>query len=311
MGQVCSVVDLGTNTFQLLVAEPLLEFPGICILHQSQVPVTLGKGAMETGQIQPDAMQRAIQALTNFKEKALELGSPPSQIMCVGTSILRRATNAQELLSHIETMGMRAQVISGLQEADFIHAGIIHSLPEPWAKCSLVMDIGGGSVEFILFEGTKVHFKISLEVGGLRLLSLFHVNGLYDPELNPELDAFIEKELAPVWQACARFRPEVLIGAAGAFETIWDLEHAGSVGELIPPSDLLDLTQFHTQKKLVENTESELRKLIPGMKAFRAGILPYANALIAMVLEKTGILELRVSSFSLKEGYWFSQQGRG
>jgi len=311
MGQVCSVVDLGTNTFQLLVAEPLLEFPGIRILHQSQVPVTLGKGAMETGQIQPDAMQRAIQALTNFKAKALELGSGPSQIMCLGTSILRRATNAEELLSHIEAMGMRSQVISGLEEADFIHTGIIHSLPQPWVKCSLVMDIGGGSVEFILFEGTKVHFKISLEVGGLRLLSLFHLNGMYVPAINPELDMFIEKELAPVWQACARFRPEVLIGAAGAFETIWDLEHAGKLGEGIPASDKLDLTQFYTQKNLVENTESELRKLIPGMKAFRAGILPYANALIAMVLEKTGILELRVSSFSLKEGYWFSQQGRG
>lgn len=311
MGQVCSVVDLGTNTFQLLVAEPLLEFPGIRILHQSQVPVTLGKGAMETGQIQPDAMQRAIQALANFKAKALELGSGPSQIMCIGTSILRRATNAEELLSHIEAMGMRSQVISGLEEADFIHTGIIHSLPQPWVKCSLVMDIGGGSVEFILFEGTKVHFKISLEVGGLRLLSLFHLNGMYDPAINPELDMFIEKELAPVWQACARFRPEVLIGAAGAFETIWDLEHAGKLGEGIPASDKLDLTQFYTQKNLVENTESELRKLIPGMKAFRAGILPYANALIAMVLEKTGILELRVSSFSLKEGYWFSQQGRG
>ena len=311
MAQVFSVVDLGTNTFQLLVAQPKSDFPGINILYQSQVPVTLGKGAMETGEIQPDAMQRALHALGDFKKKALEMGSQASQIMCIGTSILRRATNAHELIAHIEEMGMRAQIISGLEEAELIHQGIIHSLPQPWEKRSLVMDIGGGSVEFILFEGSKVHFKISLEVGGLRLLSLFHQNGLYVHQVNSDLDAFIERELAPVLQACARFRPEVLIGAAGAFETIWDLEHAEDVDLRIPPSTSLDLQLFYEQKIKVEQSDDGARKHIPGMKAFRAGILPYANALIAMVLAKSGISELWVSSFSMKEGYWFSAQGRG
>jgi len=166
-------------------------------------------------------------------------------------------------------------------------------------------------VEFILFEGSKVHFKISLEVGGLRLLSLFHQNGLYVHQVTTELDAFIERELDPVLQACARYRPEVLIGAAGAFETIWDLEHAEDVDLRIPPSTSLDLKLFYEQKLKVEQSDDEARKRIPGMKAFRAGILPYANALIAMVLAKSGISELWVSSFSMKEGYWFSAQGRG
>ena len=311
MSQAFSVVDLGTNTFQLLVAQPQANFPGINILYQAQVPVTLGKGAMETGEIQPDALQRAFHALNDFKSKALEFGSQESRIMCIGTSILRRATNAHALIAHIESMGMGVQIISGLEEAELIHLGIVHSLPQPWTKRSLVMDIGGGSVEFILFEGSTVHFKISLEVGGLRLLSLFQKNGLYDKAVNADLKAFIEKELAPVLQACGQFRPEVLIGAAGAFETIWDLEHAEEVDLRIPPSSRLDLNQFYAQKLMVEQCAYEDRKQIPGMKAFRAGILPYANALIAMVLAKSGISELWVSSFSLKEGYWFSQQGRG
>jgi len=311
MSQAFSVVDLGTNTFQLLVAQPQPDFPGINILYQSQVPVTLGKGAMETGEIQPDAMQRALQALGGFKAKALEFGSQASQIMCIGTSILRRASNAHALMAHIESMGMGAQIITGIEEAELIHLGIVHSLPQPWTKRSLVMDIGGGSVEFILFEGSRVHFKISLEVGGLRLLSMFQRNGLYNKEVNPDLEAFIERELAPVLQACSRFQPEVLIGAAGAFETIWDLEHAVDVDLKIPPSSLLDVQLFYEQKLRVEVSEYEDRKQIPGMKAFRAGILPYANALIAMVLAKSGISEMWVSSFSLKEGFWFSKQGRG
>jgi len=311
MAQVISVVDLGTNTFQLLVAQALSVFPGIEILYQSQVPVTLGKGAMETGEIQPDAMERATRALVDFKAKAIEFGSKPEQIMCIGTSIMRRASNAHAFMSKIEEMGMCAQIISGLEEADLIYQGIVRSLPQPWEKRSLVMDIGGGSVEFILFEGARVGFKISLEVGGLRLLSLFHVHGIYEKEVNAELDLFIERELAPILEACARFRPEILIGAAGAFETLWDLEHAAELERKIPPSESLNIIQFYAQKAIVENCSFENRKNIPGMRAFRAGILPYANALIAVVLRKTGISELRVSSFSLKEGYWFSQQVQG
>jgi exopolyphosphatase/guanosine-5'-triphosphate,3'-diphosphate pyrophosphatase len=169
------------------------------------------------------------------------------------------------------------------------------------------MDIGGGSVEFILFEGTRILFKVSLELGGLRLLSLFQQDGHFHSSQLAELQSYVLAQMKLLFIACVEHKPAVLIGAAGAFETIWDLAHADIPGSVIPPASELVITQFYQQKKLVQETDFVGRQNIKGMKAFRAGILPYANVLIATVLEELTIENMWVSSYSLKEGYWFLQ----
>ena len=169
------------------------------------------------------------------------------------------------------------------------------------------MDIGGGSVEFILFEGAKILFKVSLELGGLRLLSLFQQDGHFHSSKLAELQSYVLGQMKPLFTACAEHKPTVLIGAAGAFETIWDLANADNPGIVIPSASELVVTQFYQQKKLVQETDFVDRPYIKGMKAFRAGILPYANVLIAIVLEELTIENMWVSSYSLKEGYWFLQ----
>ena len=308
MPQPTAIIDLGTNTFQLLVATPGNISEPLQIICQLQRPVQLGLGAMETGILQNDAMDRALMALTEFREVALANGCEINQIHAIGTSILRRASNTQQFLAEVDRrLGIKIQVISGIEEADLIYHGIYHSLPKPWNPVSLVMDIGGGSVEFILFDGTGILFKISLELGGLRLLSLFQKDGYFHSSQLAELQTYVLDQMKPLFAECATRKPSVLIGAAGAFETIWDLANAHIPGSVIPPASELVITQFYQQKKLVQETDFVGRQNIKGMKAFRAGILPYANVLIATVLEKLTIGNMWVSSYSLKEGYWFLQ----
>lgn len=308
MPQPTAIIDLGTNTFQLLVATQGNISEPMQIISQLQRPVQLGLGAMETGVLQNDAIDRAIVALTEFKDVAVSTGCKNNQIHAIGTSILRRASNTQQFLADVERrLGISIQVISGIEEADLIYHGIYHSLPQPWNQVSLVMDIGGGSVEFILFEGTRILFKVSLELGGLRLLSLFQQDGYFHSSQIVDLQSYVLGQLKPLFTACAEHKPTVLIGAAGAFETIWDLAHADIPGIVIPPASELIIKQFYQQKKLVQETDFEGRQNIKGMKAFRAGILPYANVLIATVLEELTIKNMWVSSYSLKEGYWFLQ----
>jgi len=308
MPQPTAIIDLGTNTFQLLVAtrgnisEPLQI---ICQLHR---PVQLGLGAMEAGILQSDAIDRALNALTEFRDLAINKGCENANIHAIGTSILRRASNTQQFLEEVYSrLGIKIQVISGIEEADLIYHGIYHSLPQPWNPISLVMDIGGGSVEFILFEGAKILFKVSLELGGLRLLSLFQQDGHFHSSKLAELQSYVFGQMKPLFTACAEHKPTVLIGAAGAFETIWDLANADNPGIVIPSASELVVTQFYQQKKLVQETDFVDLPYIKGMKAFRAGILPYANVLIAIVLEELTIENMWVSSYSLKEGYWFLQ----
>jgi exopolyphosphatase/guanosine-5'-triphosphate,3'-diphosphate pyrophosphatase len=308
MPQPTAIIDLGTNTFQLLVAKQGNISEPMEVICQLQRPVTLGVGAMETGVLQASAMDRAFIALTEFKEVATELGCDINQIHALGTSILRRAVNSQGFVEEVRRrLGIDIQVISGIEEADLIYHGIFHSLPQPWNPISLVMDIGGGSVEFILFEGNKILFKVSLELGGLRLLSLFQQDGYFHMSQLSDLQSYVLGHMKPLFMACANHVPTVLIGAAGAFETIWDLAHADQEDRVIPPASTLVITQFYEQKKIVEETDFEGRQKIKGMKAYRAGILPFANVLIATVLEELAIENMWVSSYSLKEGYWFLQ----
>lgn len=308
MPQPTAIIDLGTNTFQLLVAirgnisEPMQ------VICQLQRPVQLGLGAMETGVLQADAMDRALIALTEFREVAMANGCEIDQIHAIGTSILRRAENTQQFVAEVrQRLGITIQVISGIEEADLIYHGIFNSLPKPWNPISLVMDIGGGSVEFILFEGTNIRFKVSLELGGLRLLSLFQLDRHFHLSQLGEMQSYVLDQMKPLFLVCADQVPTVLIGAAGAFETIWDLANADWPDRVIPPASTLFITQFYEQKKIVEETDFVGRQKIKGMKAFRAGILPYANVLIATVLEELAIENMWVSSYSLKEGYWFLQ----
>ncbi len=308
MPQPTAIIDLGTNTFQLLVATRGNISEPMQIICQLQRPVQLGLGAMETGLLQENAMERALMALTEFRAVALANGCQNTQIHAIGTSILRRASNTPQFVAEVHhRLGIKIQVISGIEEADLIYHGIYHSLPQPWGPTSLVMDIGGGSVEFILFKGSNILYKVSLELGGLRLLSLFQQDGQFDLSRLDDMEAYILDQMKPLFTACTKYKPSVLIGAAGAFETIWDLANADMPTRVIPSASNLVITQFYQQKKMVEETDFEGRQSIRGMKAFRAGILPYANVLIATVLKELAIKNMWVSSYSLKEGYWFLQ----
>jgi len=301
MSKICAIADLGTNTFQLLIS-PL---DGFQVLDHLQRPVGLGMGAMEQVILQEDAMDRALVALHEFVSLFLSKGGDISDFYAIGTSILRRASNAGAFIQRVkEELGVSILVIDGIQEAEYIYAGIRNSLPKRWEKTSLVMDIGGGSVEFILFKGNEVLYRVSLELGGLRLKSLFSVNNEFDLSVVAGLDAHVSSEMRVLFQVCKKEKPEVLIGAAGAFETILDLENRSSQA---PASCEIDLKQFLQHKLNLDKMPYQERVAYPGMKAFRASIFPYATFLIEKVLREIGLKELWFSSYSLKEGFWFTE----
>jgi len=301
MSKICAIADLGTNTFQLLIS-PLDHFQ---VLEHLQRPVGLGMGAMEQVVLQEDAMDRALVALHEFVSLFLSKGGDISDFYAIGTSILRRASNAGAFIQRVkEELGVSILVIDGIQEAEYIYAGIRNSLPERWGKTSLVMDIGGGSVEFILFKGQQVIYRVSLEIGGLRLKSLFSVDNEFNLSVVPDLDSYVSKEMKLLLEACREDKPTVLIGAAGAFETILDIENRP--GET-PASCNLDVPAFLQHKTNLDALRYEERVGYPGMKAFRASIFPYATFLVEKVLRELAINELWFSSFSLKEGFWFTE----
>ncbi len=306
MSKPRAIIDLGTNTFQLLIAEP--DAPGnLKTIQEMHTAVGLGKGAMDTGLLQLDAMARALEALERFLWEAQNKGC--ESITGIGTSVLRHARNAPAFIELVETqLGIPIQVISGMQEADLIFQGIFHSLPQPWNEVSMVMDIGGGSVEFIIFQGQDILFKSSLEVGGLKLQSLFQVDGEYSLQIEEELEEHLFTELIDVQDAVALYRPTYLIGAAGAFETLADIQLAHGYLNQIEKTNELNMTGFYLLKDQMAGMSLAERQEMPGMKSFRASMIPYANSLIAHILDPGIIESFWMSMHSLKEGYWYSSQ---
>jgi len=279
------------------------------VLANLQRPVQLGKGAMEAGVIQSEAVDRAQIVLAEFVAIAASHGCAAHEITALATSILRNASNGPEImLAWQRSLGIQVELISGLREADLIFEGVFQSLPQPWERPTLLMDIGGGSVEFILFQGVEVHFKTSLELGGLKLRSLFSQEDYFDLSIREACIAYIDEHLNPLFAACAVQVPQVLVGAAGAFETMWDIEFALKGGAAQKQARALDIPCFYEVKREIECLVPDERVRYPGMREFRAGIFPYANLLVDRVLTHFRMEEMWMSTNSLKEGFWFSQR---
>jgi exopolyphosphatase/guanosine-5'-triphosphate,3'-diphosphate pyrophosphatase len=176
-----AVIDMGTNTFHLLLVE--LHGKEFNTLYKEKVAVKLGQGGITQNQITVDAEKRALHTLGHFKN--LIDGEIIDQIFAFATSAVRNATNGPDFVSKVkEELGIEIHVISGEEEAQLIYEGI-HFSGSLGEHTYLMMDIGGGSVEFIIGNAEQAFWKQSFEIGGQRLLDAFHY---HDPILPEEVE---------------------------------------------------------------------------------------------------------------------------
>ncbi len=298
-----ALIDMGTNTFHLLIVE---DRPGQSphILVRTKVGVRLGEGGISKGEIAPAPYARALQTVRGFKEE-IELHQV-TEVRATATSAMRVSRNGPDLVRDIlETTGIQVEVIAGNREAELIAKGIRQAV-ELGPEKHLLMDIGGGSVEFIIANEDTIFWKQSFEIGAQRLLDKFftELNGAFPREsLQAELEYLAEK-LAPLTAAVAAHQPLAgLVGSSGSFDTLADL----TVGRVrreaeLPPSTWLSVSDFegHFAKLLTLNHDE--RVALPGMFPMRADMLVVASVIIEYVLKTYGLTRITTSAFALKEG---------
>jgi exopolyphosphatase/guanosine-5'-triphosphate,3'-diphosphate pyrophosphatase len=300
MKQKLAIIDLGTNTFHLLLAEPTAA--GYTITHREKVAVKLGMGGINQDVIQPDAIGRALAVLKDFKTTIEQSGI--STRYAFGTSALRQAHNGLEVTQQIQReTGIHVNIISGDEEADFIYYGV-RSAMELGTDPVLIMDIGGGSVEFIIGNRDTTRWKKSIEIGAQRLLEKFHRQDPISTDEIQELNRHFEATLAEVFQALHHHQPQTLIGSSGTFDTLSDMHclRQGIFKETDDAETPLTLESFHEiyAELIAKNRAERLR--IPGMIEMRVDMIVVACCLIRFMLEKHSFQSIRVSSYSLKEG---------
>lgn len=299
-----AIIDLGTNTFHLLIAN--LKGSEIEIIENIQIPVKIGEGGINSRQICEAAFKRGIQALEVFSEVLKKYKI--TQIKAFGTSAIRDAENGAIFIRQAADLGIPIEAISGDEEALLIYEGVKHSFALPEQKV-LIMDIGGGSVEFIIALKDQILWKESFKLGAARLIERFHSN---DPITNDEikkLSAFIEQSLVPLWQAMHQYPAEILVGSAGSFETLVKVLEK-DLDEKCPTASMhakyVSTKQLKQFSDLMKQYNTKERLLLKGMASFRVDMIVVAAILMEVVANKASIKQVISSAYSLKEGMLFS-----
>ncbi len=294
-----AIIDLGTNTFNLLIAEKRMG--RFVTLHQERIAARMGVGGINNGFIKSEAVARVLEAL-----KKLKLTIEKWQVNTVtafGTSALRSATNGIALIEkiYIET-GIKVKIISGEDEAMLIYFGVRSAVPLGSSK-SLIVDIGGGSVEFVIANADEMFWKKSVEIGGQRLIEKFQHHDPILPEERAQINEYLEVQLTPLLSELKKHLPETLVGSSGSFDTLSEI-YCHKQGLPFPkePETPLTIAGFETIfDELLHKTRSE-RLAIPGMIEMRVDMIVVACCLIQFLLEKHSFKSIRVSAYSLKEG---------
>jgi len=294
-----AVIDMGTNTFHLMLAT--ITNKGFTITHREKVPVKIGVGGINHGYITLGAIDRAVAAMKDFKKTITD--AKIENVLAFGTSALRNARNSEEVIKKIESeTGIKTQIINGLKEAEFIYEGARAAIDMGIEK-SLIMDIGGGSVEFIIGNKNEISWSHSFEIGGQRLLEKFHQHDPIRKEEVATLFHFFERELSLLFSELKKYNPKTLIGSSGTFDTLSDIYcWRNNLPLTDSPETPFNLEAFDDIYDELLMKDRASRMQIPGMIEMRVDMIVVACCLIKFLLTHHQFNNIKVSSYSLKEG---------
>ena len=290
---VSAVIDIGTNTFNLLIANRSTS--GLTIIESHKVAVSLGMGGINEGVLADDAIQRALDAFEKFR--GILLNYPVVQPILIATSAVRDAKNATEFTAAIfDRFAWSVTVVSGMKEAELIYKGV--GLCYDFKEHTLIMDIGGGSTEFIEANNEGVCSEVSLNIGVSRLYQGFSVNDPFTAKDVLHIESFLDERSMGFFSDKSI---PALLGSSGTFETFYELMYK----KPFPKSNkIVELGLESFTKMLDELIYSSLEErnknefIIP----IRKKMAPFAAVKTRWVLRKIKPKRILISPFSLKEG---------
>lgn len=294
-----AILDLGTNTFNLLIAEKDKDGKPVFI-YSNELPVEIGKGGIHKKEITPEAMHRAARALHLHYKRMGEYKI--DEYYAFATSAVRDAANGNMFIRkmRIET-GIEIKILTGEEEAGWIYKGVKQA-GVLGKEAAVIMDIGGGSTEFIIANENEIFWKKSYPLGVSRLYEIFHPA---DPlqSKREEVEEYISNLLKDMFEAAEKYQPKILIGSSGSFDSFADMiiNRTASSSEATN-GYTYPLNEFEKlfNELIVSTVEERLR--MPGLMPMRAPFFAYSAILTNIVINKIGIKEMKLSRYAMKEG---------
>ncbi|HUM45711.1 MAG TPA: hypothetical protein PLD84_02210 [Chitinophagales bacterium] len=300
MNQRFAILDLGTNTFHLLMVD-VRDDRSFQVIYKAEEFVQLGENGLD--EIGEKPFSRGLQQIRKYKEVIDQL--QPQQIIAFGTAAIRRASNGDDFVQQIKSIcPMEVRKISGDEEAALICLGVRQAVKlneEP----VLIMDIGGGSTEFIIANKDQLFWKQSFPAGASVLKQQFHHHEPIAVTEREHLKSFLKEVLQPLFLKRDDFNITHLVGASGSFDTFAKMiSYRFYKVEISKEKTFFDFTpeQFHIMYQQLIRSNLEQRLAMQGMKAFRAGMITVGAVLTEVVLQYFNIQKITQSAYALKEG---------
>lgn len=294
MADRLAVIDLGTNTFHILIAEALSTGGFEEVFRQRQFIKLAEEGIATIGNA---PFNRGLSTLKDFRTALNK--EQVSRVKAIGTAALRTASNGQAFIDQAKAeAGIKVELISGDEEARLIYKGVAQAVPKDMGRM-LIMDIGGGSVEFIIADHEQIYWAQSFPIGVAVLYKEFHHSDPISASDIESLDQFLEQQLHPLSVALQKFPCQSLVGASGTFDV---LESLIVKQKKDPKYSQFESSHFYPiYEQLLPTTQAQ-RYAMESVPNSRADMIIVALILIRFTLQLTDISQIAVSSYALKEG---------
>jgi exopolyphosphatase/guanosine-5'-triphosphate,3'-diphosphate pyrophosphatase len=291
-------IDVGSNSIHMVVAQADAD-GGITTLWRMKEPVGLGRLSFPSHRLSAEAMDRAVSVLARFQQSAQQRQA--EKIVAVATSAIREAQNGGDLIERIRReLGLYVRVVSAREEARLIYLAVRHAL-KMRGQPHLIVDIGGGSVEFIVGDDKHVSMLESRKLGAARMTAQFVRTDPISPEELRQLRRYYEKELSALCQQIRGLRPVKAIGTSGTLENLATLCGSDADGNGHGPQMI---ERPRMEKLLAELLESRSkdRAHIRGLDDQRKDQIVAGAVLVSELFERLNLKRMEICPFALREG---------
>ena len=300
-------IDIGTNSIHLLIAQVDTALRSFSVLLTEKSTTRLGERDPDSGDLSPDAIERAFTTLRHCRELAASHGVQPGDVVTAATSAVREAPNGREFLQAIqEQLGLEVDLVSGPEEARLIYLGVLSGMAfgdQP----HLILDIGGGSTELVLADGRDARALTSTRVGAVRLQREFVHDDPLPPQRVEFLRAFIQGSLEPavlkVRQRIEAGEKPVLVATSGTAMAIAAMAAAED------PRPPLRMQGYRISRERLDQLLARLlgmtpaqRRAMPGLNERRAEIIVPGALILQTAMAMLGAKEFVVCERALREG---------
>lgn len=301
-GDLLAAVDLGSNSFHMVVARYLMG--QLRIVDRIKETVRLAEGLDGQGGLDPSVMPRALDCLARFGQRIRSLPAP--RVRAIATNTVRQLANPQAFLMPAETaLGHGIEVVAGREEARLIYLGVAHGNPLDPGKRRLVMDIGGGSTEVIIGDGLEAVERESLQMGCIATTRRFFGDGRINRKRWKEARTELAAEFQQFAEAYRRRGWHEAMGSSGTIKAICDV----SVKMKLTKVSITDASLAAIREKLLDFDTLDSIKL-PGLSSERRPIFAGGLLVLDAAFGALGIERMYVSDHAMREGVLYDLIGR-